>query len=86
MSKEILSSLFRDVAIVDGVMRTMMIARQTASASPVVQPFRISIVHPYVAHRTDLLTQSAPHTALLVNSEFSVAYHPCVEISSYHVS
>ena len=74
-------------AKLDGMMRTMMIARETGEAVVVVEPYRLlAFAARYVAHRTDVGTDAAFHASLFHYMESLVGDEHMLEESSYYVS
>lgn len=82
MSEIILATAARDLAIVDGMARAMMVTRQTASATVVMFPMGKTVFEHKVACGTNLRTPATMHTGIGIDCKLAVAYHPMVEITA----
>lgn len=80
----ILSFLLSLSAKLDGMMWTMMIARETGEAVVVVEPYRLfAFAARDVAHRTDVGADAAFHASLFHYMESLVGDEHMLEESSY---
>ena len=80
---DILPSVSRDLTIVDGVDRTVMIACQTTGTPSVVNPHR---GHSFdVIHRADLGALATADAYILIHHKLTVSDHVFVEIAANHV-
>lgn len=73
-------------AKLDGMVWTMMIARETGEAVVVMEPYRLlAFAARYVAHRADVGTDAAFHASLFHDVETLVGDEHMLEESSYYV-
>ena len=74
-------------AKLDGMMWTMMIARETGEAVVVMEPYGLlAFASKDVAHRADVDTDAALHASLFHDVESLVGDEHMLEESSYYVS
>ena len=83
--KIVLSSLTGDFSVVDGMLRAVVIAGQTAGTRIIVLPSRQSIYQTYIACRTNFFTFSAMDTYVSIDSEFAIGNHMSIEVCTYHM-
>ena len=86
MSEVILSAAAGNLAEVNGVLRTVVVASQTAGAAAVVMPNGEAIGQRDVARGTHLLALPAMDTDLAVDGELLVRHHLTIEIAAHHMA
>ena len=82
MSKVVLPAFTGNIAVIDGVLRTVMITGQTIGTRTIVMPLRQPVNKGDIAYRTRLLTTATVNAAVSVNGELPVTYHLRVEVSA----
>ena len=82
MTEIILTAAAGDVAEVDGVLRTMVVAGQAAGAATVVVPNRETVGQRDVARGAHLLAPATMDASLAVDGELLVGHHAAVEITA----
>ena len=86
MSEIVLSAAAGNTPEIDGMLRTVMIASQTISATAVVLPARQFVIEDHVARRTHFLAFAAVDAKVAVNGELLVGNHLRVEVGAYHMT
>ena len=81
MSEIVLSTLARNLSVIDGVNGTMMIAAETTGATTIVFPMG-KAVEGNIADRAFLGTTSTMDAHIAVHSKLPVRNHKAVEVST----
>ena len=82
MSKIILPALAGDVAVIDGMLRTVVITGQTVGTRTVVMPLRQPVNKGDIAYWARLLAASTVYAAISIDGELPVTDHVRVEVST----
>lgn len=86
MTEIILSTAAGNLAVIDGVLRAMVIASQTAGAATVMVPYGEAVGQRNVARGTHLLALATMDASLAVDIELPVRHHLTVEIATHHMA
>ena len=86
MTEIVLSATAGDLAVVDGVDRTMMIAAETTGTAAIIFPCGQSLLQNDVADGTCFLATPAVGADIGIEHEFPVGNHEAVEVGTDDVT
>ena len=86
MTEVILSAAAGNLAVVDGMDRTVMIAAETTGTAAVVFPCRLAVFHDDVADGTSFFAAPAVGAGVGIDRELPVGNHVAVEVGTDDVA